>query len=71
MGVSVKFLTAGYDSLVYLKLAYIPLLWFINAQNTKRCHDLGKNGWHQLLPEYLIRLLFCKGEKGANEFREE
>lgn len=47
---TVKLLTDEYESLVFLKLAYVPLLWFMIPQNTKRSPDHGKSGWYQLLP---------------------
>jgi uncharacterized membrane protein YhaH (DUF805 family) len=49
-------------------LLFIPLLYFIVAQNAKRCHDLGKSGWWQLIPFYSFWLLFENGEYDENEF---
>ena len=49
-------------------LAYIPMLWFICAQGAKRCHDLGKNGWWQIIPFYGFWLLFQDGQPGINEY---
>ncbi|WP_147202272.1 DUF805 domain-containing protein [Segetibacter aerophilus] len=51
-------------------LAYIPMLWFFWAQGTKRCHDLGNSGWWQLVPFYVLWLLFAAGASGANEYGE-
>ncbi|MDY3538412.1 DUF805 domain-containing protein [Riemerella anatipestifer] len=51
-------------------LLYIPLLWFIIAQNTKRCHDRGNSGFYQFIPFYTLWLIFGKGEPNANEYGE-
>jgi len=47
-------------------LGYIPLVWFLIAQNTNRCHDLGNSGWYQLIPFYGLWLLFAEGNTGGN-----
>ncbi|MFV0553539.1 MAG: DUF805 domain-containing protein [Mangrovibacterium sp.] len=49
-------------------LTFVPLLWFIYAQNAKRCHDIGKSGWWQMIPLYIFWLFFKKGQKGANKY---
>lgn len=49
-------------------LAYIPMLWFLWAQGAKRCHDVGNNGWWQIIPLYIFWLLFQNGEQGLNEY---
>ena len=49
-------------------LAFIPLLWFFWSQGAKRCHDLGKSGWFQIIPFYFIALLFFDGEAGENQY---
>lgn len=51
----------------FLTIGYIPLIWFLLAQGSKRCHDLGKNGWWQLVPFYSLWMIFQKGNLGINE----
>ena len=46
----------------------IPLLWFLWAQGAKRCHDVGNNGWWQLIPFYGFYLLFADGDLEENEY---
>jgi len=45
-----------------------PLLWFLWAQGAKRCHDLGKNGWWQIIPFYVLLLIFQDGQPGLNKY---
>jgi uncharacterized membrane protein YhaH (DUF805 family) len=51
-----------------LGLAFIPLTWFLLAQNAKRCHDRGNSGWYQLIPFYGFWLLFAESDHGGNEY---
>ena len=46
----------------------IPSLWFSWAQNAKRCHDRGNSGWFQLIPFYILWLIFGDGDIGDNEY---
>ena len=55
-------------SLVWIYIAYIPMIWIMLAQNTKRCHDLGNSGWYQLIPFYGLWLLFAEGARGNNKY---
>ena len=49
-------------------LIIVPLLWFVIAQSAKRCHDLDRSGWWQLIPFYFFALLFSDGQPGRNEY---
>lgn len=49
-------------------LLVIPTVWFLWAQAAKRCHDLGKSGWWQIIPFYVFWLLFQKGQPFDNEY---
>lgn len=57
------------NALAFLLLA-IPTLWFLLAQGAKRCHDLGHSGWFQLIPFYVLWMLFQDGDSGNNEYGE-
>ncbi|UOE48395.1 DUF805 domain-containing protein [Mucilaginibacter sp. SMC90] len=49
-------------------LGMVPLLWFLWSQGAKRCHDLGKSGWFQIIPFYVFVLLFAEGQAGENQY---
>lgn len=49
-------------------VALIPLVWFLWAQGAKRCHDIDRSGWMQLIPFYFFVLLFQDGQTGRNEY---
>jgi len=51
-----------------LGLAYIPLLWFLFAQGTRRCHDRGNPGWWQIIPFYGFWMIFAEGDRQNNEY---
>jgi len=53
---------------IIILISIIPMLWFLWAQNCKRCHDRGNSGWYQLIPFYFFVLLFGDGEPGENEY---
>ena len=45
----------------------IPIQGFIFAQGAKRCHDLDKSAWFQIIPFYFIIMIFSKGKRELNE----
>jgi uncharacterized membrane protein YhaH (DUF805 family) len=45
-----------------------PLYAFIIAQGTKRCHDRGNSGWFQIIPYYVLWMLFADSKPGFNRF---
>ncbi|GAA3920612.1 DUF805 domain-containing protein [Chitinophaga oryziterrae] len=63
---------SGSDSDVILAMIYalllIPMIWMLYAQGAKRCHDVGKSGWWQIIPFYVLLLLFKGGDEGPNEY---
>lgn len=52
---------------IFFLISFIPMIWFICAQNAKRCHDRGNSGWYQLIPFYFLVLLFGEGDEGENK----
>ena len=52
---------------IYLILN-IPVIWVSVATAARRCHDLGHNGWWQLIPFYTIWMGFVNGQKGRNQY---
>jgi uncharacterized membrane protein YhaH (DUF805 family) len=64
----VKIILESNEDAALICLAYIPLIWFMWAQGTKRCHDIGKSGWRQFIPFYVLWLLFEDGQLGSNQY---
>jgi hypothetical protein len=49
-------------------LALIPIYWFLWAQGAKRCHDKSNSGWYQIIPFYVLWMLFAEGDNYENEY---
>ena len=57
--------------LVFFFLAiYFISYWFILSQGARRCHDVGKSGWMQIIPLYVFWMLFEVGDHGRNKYGE-
>jgi uncharacterized membrane protein YhaH (DUF805 family) len=52
----------------FVNLLTLPAIFMLWAQGAKRCHDLGKNGWWQIIPLYVIVLIFQPGTGELNEY---
>jgi uncharacterized membrane protein YhaH (DUF805 family) len=68
--VIIRIIVASNRDLSILFIAFIPMLWFLWAQGAKRCHDVGNNGWWQLIPFYPLWLIFQDGQPGTNQYGE-
>lgn len=51
-------------------LAIIPMLWFLWAQGAKRCHDMGRSGWYQIIPFYILWMIFSEGDSCLTNYGE-
>jgi len=51
-------------------LSFVKLVvsYFLITQGAKRCHDIGKSGWFQLIPFFFVYMLIKKGEGGRNKW---
>ena len=58
----------GFGSQLLFLICLVPLVWFLWAQGAKRCHDVGVNGWYQIIPFYFLYLLFKEGVSGINQY---
>ena len=56
----------NFEGIYYLCI--IPGLYFWLAQGSKRCHDRGNSGWYQLIPFYVLWMLFGDGNIGENKY---
>ena len=52
--------------LVIYFVIVVAIVWIQLAQTAKRCHDVNKSGWYQLIPCYTIYLLFADGDRRKN-----
>ena len=55
-------------SLVCCFIIYPIGIWFLLAQGAKRCHDIGKSGWWQLLPLFICWLIITEGDDDDNNY---
>jgi len=62
-----KYYVVGAFDLLYLIIG-ISLIWAAFAAGAKRCHDIGKSGYYQLIPFYFLYLMFAEGENLKNPY---
>ena len=46
----------------------VIMVWFSLAQGAKRCHDNGEPGWLQIIPFYVIFMLFGDSNDYENRY---
>lgn len=56
------------NTIIFISVIGVIVGWFFFAQGAKRCHDMNCNGWYQLIPFYIIWMLFGKGDDGKNKY---
>ena len=61
---------SNYNEFIALLLLviYFVNLYFLIVNTAKRCHDIGKSGWWQLIPFFGIYLFFAPGHMVKNEY---
>ena len=52
----------------HLIISVFFILWIFFANGAKRCHDLGKSGWWQIIPFYVFIMLLKKSEPNTNKY---
>jgi len=60
--------SSNQDSSLLILVLFVPCFVFLITQSAKRCHDLGKSGWYQLIPFYVFWLMFADSQWGVNEY---
>ena len=53
---------------IFYLVTLLPILWICFAQGAKRCHDRGNSGWYQLIPFYVLWMIFADGETETNAY---
>lgn len=59
------------EEFLIIKIIILPLFWVLLAQGAKRCHDMGNNGWWQIIPLYGLWMLFDEGQKRSNNYGKD
>ena len=58
----------GFSNNPIFIIPIVILMWIGFSQGTKRCHDVGKSGWHLLIPFYVFYLIFAEGQRFDNKY---
>lgn len=59
---------ANQENFNFLSLIKIIVSYFFVAQGAKRCHDIGRSGWFQLIPFFFIWMLIVKAQDDTNKY---
>ena len=68
IGVAGLIASLGDSFSLLIFIIWIPLLWFLLTQGSKRWHDRGNSGWYQIIPFYGLWMLFANSDYGPNEY---
>ncbi len=52
----------------WIEITLLLPIYLLISQGAKRCHDLGKSGWWQLVPFFAFQMFFSAGDFGPNEY---
>jgi uncharacterized membrane protein YhaH (DUF805 family) len=67
-----RFMAPGETALAIVGvILLVPMIWLFWAEGAKRCHDLGRSGWYQVIPFYIFVMLFQEGYPGPNEYGDD
>lgn len=61
----------GNGGFFVLFASIICLSIFLIIQTNKRCHDINRSGWFQLIPYFNLVLFFLGGTQGSNNYGED
>ena len=64
----VLYVLANQENFNFLSLIKLIVSYFFVAQGAKRCHDIGRSGWFQLIPFYFIWMLIAKRQDDTNKY---
>lgn len=67
----VRFLFYNPDTELFLWIPMLFNFYLYLTLGAKRCHDLNHTGWFQLIPFYILVMLFAAGDDEKNDYGEK
>ena len=67
----VRFLFYNPDAKLLYWLPILFIFYLYLTLSAKRCHDLNHTGWFQLIPFYILVMLFAAGDDEKNDYGEK
>ena len=67
----IRFLFSNPDTELFLWLPMLFCFYLCLTLGAKRCHDLNHTGWFQLIPFYILVMLFAAGDDEKNDYGEK